>query len=197
MLALLLGRYAELVLSHFPAASLAPDVEMSVYKTLSGMGFTQPNTILADSSCADELNHDDTQQDITSIFRDRWGEVRSRASSQLWQSAAALLHRGDTISRHRTDLPGWGRCLVAQGSCQGDGLAVANSSRALLACSHGRCSTWGASLACHSPVKQDGGRSVIMCPRCAADFLRKTERQDSESESVTEASLSMFFRHAH
>ena len=95
MLALLLGRYAELVLSHFPAASLAPDVEMSVYKTLSGMGFTQPNTILADSSCADELNHDDTQQDITSIFRDRWGEVRSRASSQLcsWQSAAALLHR--------------------------------------------------------------------------------------------------------
>ena len=46
-----------------------------MYKTLSRIGFTRSNTILADSSCADELNHDDTQQDITSLFRDRWGEV--------------------------------------------------------------------------------------------------------------------------
>ena len=120
MLALLLGRYAELVLSHFPAASLAPDVEISVYKTLSGMGFTQPNTILADSSCADELNHDDTQQDITSIFRDRWREVRSRASSQLcsWQSAAALLHH-DTISRPRRRPPGLGPLSRGAGKLPG------------------------------------------------------------------------------
>jgi hypothetical protein len=39
------------------------------------MGFTNENTLFADSSCPDEINHDDPLEDITSLFANRWGEV--------------------------------------------------------------------------------------------------------------------------
>ena len=114
-----------------------------MYKTLSRIGFTRSNTILADSSCADELNHDDTQQDITSLFRDRWGEVclfcqampalsPSSGAELPWQQAAAVRSH-DVRSR-------------------------------LLA--FYRCSTWEASAVCRSPAKQDGGRSAATFQRC-------------------------------
>jgi len=32
------------------------------------MGFTDDNTLFADSSCPDEINHDDPDEDITSLF---------------------------------------------------------------------------------------------------------------------------------
>ena len=31
--------------------------------------------MFADSSCPDEINHDDPEEDITSLFQKRWGEV--------------------------------------------------------------------------------------------------------------------------
>ena len=43
------------------------------------MGFTDDNTLFADSSCPDEINHDDPDEDITSLFQKRWGEVFSLA----------------------------------------------------------------------------------------------------------------------
>jgi hypothetical protein len=39
------------------------------------MGFTAENTLFADSSCPDEINHDDPDEDITSLFAKRWGEM--------------------------------------------------------------------------------------------------------------------------
>ena len=42
---------------------------------LDKLGFTADNTLYADSSCPDEINHDDPGEDITSLFSNRWGEV--------------------------------------------------------------------------------------------------------------------------
>ena len=39
------------------------------------MGFNSENTLFADSSCPDEINHDDQEEDITLLFQNRWGEV--------------------------------------------------------------------------------------------------------------------------
>ena len=33
------------------------------------------NTLFADCSCPDEINHDDPDEDITSLFTKRWGEI--------------------------------------------------------------------------------------------------------------------------
>ena len=38
------------------------------------MGFTAENTLYADCSCPDEINHDDPEEDITSLMHTRWGE---------------------------------------------------------------------------------------------------------------------------
>ena len=38
------------------------------------LGFTDDNTLFADSSCPDEINHDDGEEDITALFANRWGE---------------------------------------------------------------------------------------------------------------------------
>jgi hypothetical protein len=39
------------------------------------MGFTNENTLFADCSCPDEVNHDDPEEDITLLFHSRWGEI--------------------------------------------------------------------------------------------------------------------------
>ena len=39
------------------------------------LGFTDENTLFADSSCPDEICHDDPDEDISSLFMKRWGEV--------------------------------------------------------------------------------------------------------------------------
>jgi hypothetical protein len=40
--------------------------EENIYVQLSRLGFTAENTLFADSSCPDEINHDDPDEDITS-----------------------------------------------------------------------------------------------------------------------------------
>lgn len=37
-------------------------------------GFTRDSTLFADSSCPDEINHDDSDNDMTNLFFKRWGE---------------------------------------------------------------------------------------------------------------------------
>ena len=50
-------------------------LEEIAYKKLSAMGFTGENTLFADSSCPDEINHDDPDEDVTALFARRWGEM--------------------------------------------------------------------------------------------------------------------------
>ena len=49
--------------------------EKKIYERLSKLGFNADNTLFADSSCPDEINHDDPDEDLTSLFSARWGEV--------------------------------------------------------------------------------------------------------------------------
>jgi len=49
------------------------EVEESSYKILKELGFSQQNTLYADSSCPDEINHNGA--DITTNFQKRWGKV--------------------------------------------------------------------------------------------------------------------------
>ena len=42
---------------------------------LAGLGFTKENSIFANSSCPDEINHDDHNSDISLLFFHRWGEI--------------------------------------------------------------------------------------------------------------------------
>jgi hypothetical protein len=46
-----------------------------VFNCLSKYGFTDDNTLFADSTCPDEINHADPDQDITALFAKRWGEL--------------------------------------------------------------------------------------------------------------------------
>ena len=39
------------------------------------MGFTDENTLFSDSSCPDEINHNDINEVIPSLFQRRWGQV--------------------------------------------------------------------------------------------------------------------------
>lgn len=39
------------------------------------LGFTDKNTLFADSSCPDEINHDNTEDDVTGLFQKRWGKL--------------------------------------------------------------------------------------------------------------------------
>ena len=51
------------------------EAEAKVANILLARGFTDDNTLFTDSSCPDELNHDDPGNDITSVFMKRWGEI--------------------------------------------------------------------------------------------------------------------------
>ena len=50
-------------------------VEQIVYDVLCKHGFTSENTLFAESTCPDEINHDDPEQDIGMLLAHRWGEV--------------------------------------------------------------------------------------------------------------------------
>lgn len=52
----------------FPGALKGDDAEEKIFNQLSKLGFTADNTLFADSSCPDEINHDDPEEDITSLF---------------------------------------------------------------------------------------------------------------------------------
>ena len=59
--------------TNFPNAMKNRDVEQKTFEVLHNLGFTYENTLFADSSCPDEINHNG--DDITSMFMHRWGEM--------------------------------------------------------------------------------------------------------------------------
>jgi hypothetical protein len=59
---------------NFKGAMTGKSVENLIFQKLDKLGFTNENTLFADSSCPDEINHDDPG-DITSLFQQRWGEI--------------------------------------------------------------------------------------------------------------------------
>lgn len=60
---------------NFPGAMTGKQAEALIAKELNMRGYTGENTLFADSSCPDEINHDDPLEDITSLFQHRWGEI--------------------------------------------------------------------------------------------------------------------------
>ena len=60
---------------NFPGAMTGKQAEALIAKELTMRGYTGDNTLFADSSCPDEINHDDPLEDITSLFQHRWGEI--------------------------------------------------------------------------------------------------------------------------
>lgn len=50
-------------------------LEELTFKKLDQLGFTDENTLFADSTCPDEINHADPTEDVTALFRNRWGEL--------------------------------------------------------------------------------------------------------------------------
>ena len=60
---------------YFPGALRGRIVAEIVFRKLDSLGFTDDNTLFADCSCPDEINHNDVGEDITSLFQHRWGEI--------------------------------------------------------------------------------------------------------------------------
>ena len=50
-------------------------VEIHVASQLIKRDFNENNTLFCDSSCPDEINHDDPKEDISMLFQQRWGSV--------------------------------------------------------------------------------------------------------------------------
>jgi len=65
------------LLAEFPLAQHGNVIEQRAFRKLSTMNFTSTNTLLAESSCPDEINADDKKNDIVYRFIERWGEVFS------------------------------------------------------------------------------------------------------------------------
>jgi hypothetical protein len=59
----------------FPGAIHGIKLDQLVNRTLTKKGFTDDNTLFADSTCPDEINHNDPDTDVTSLFQKRWGEL--------------------------------------------------------------------------------------------------------------------------
>lgn len=60
---------------YFKGALTGKKTEELTYQKLRDMGFDAENTLFADCSCPDEINHDDPLEDITSLMQTRWGEM--------------------------------------------------------------------------------------------------------------------------
>ncbi len=60
---------------YFPGSISGFDTDNLIGPALEARGFTASNTLYTDSSCPDEINHNDPEEDITSIFQTRWGEI--------------------------------------------------------------------------------------------------------------------------
>lgn len=39
-----------------------------IFQELDKLGFTNENTLFSDSTCPDEINHDDPDEDVTALF---------------------------------------------------------------------------------------------------------------------------------
>ena len=61
--------------NHFPGADKGKSVEIHVASQLMRNSFLEENTLFCDSSCPDEINHDDPSEDISMLFQQRWGSV--------------------------------------------------------------------------------------------------------------------------
>jgi hypothetical protein len=57
----------------FPGALKGRLVEEIAFEKLYNLGFRNENTLYGDCSCPDEINHNDPGEDISSLFRYRWG----------------------------------------------------------------------------------------------------------------------------
>ena len=60
---------------YFKGALTGKQTEEMVFQKLKTRGFTDENTLFADCSCPDEINHDNPDEDITSLMHARWGEM--------------------------------------------------------------------------------------------------------------------------
>ena len=60
---------------HFYGAMKGYDAEKNMATQLLELGFTRYNSIFANSSCPDEINHDDHNNDVSLLFFKRWGEI--------------------------------------------------------------------------------------------------------------------------
>jgi len=60
---------------YFPGNMRGREAEGLVAQLLLSRGFTDDNTLFTDSSCPDELNHNCPENDISTLFMERWGEV--------------------------------------------------------------------------------------------------------------------------
>jgi len=78
---------------NFPKAMNGRELEQMVYQKLAEHGVNPTNTVLTQSSCPDELNHDEFSQDLSQIMGNRWGEV---------------FHLGGLAGIPFTGLTGWG-----------------------------------------------------------------------------------------
>jgi len=58
----------ETLIQYFPGAMEGKVAELHVASHLMKYGYNADNTLFADSSCPDEINHDDPGEDITSLF---------------------------------------------------------------------------------------------------------------------------------
>ena len=60
---------------HFYGAMKGFEAEDLIAGMLIERGFTKSNSIFANSSCPDEINHDDLEDDLSLLFFKRWGEI--------------------------------------------------------------------------------------------------------------------------
>ena len=58
----------EAIDKYFPGAIKGTETEELIFNQLENLGFTDENTLFADSSCPDEICHDDPEEDISSLF---------------------------------------------------------------------------------------------------------------------------------
>jgi len=52
----------------FKGAMRGSHIEEISFEKLKALGFTDANTLFSESTCPDEINHDDPLEDITAIF---------------------------------------------------------------------------------------------------------------------------------
>ena len=61
--------------TYFPGATTGYNIDIHVTSQLWKNDFDEDNTLFCDSSCPDEINHDDPLEDITTLFQQRWGSI--------------------------------------------------------------------------------------------------------------------------
>ena len=60
----------------FPLSMSGRDVDRRVSQELEMLRLSKENTLYAESSCVDEINRDNEDEDLSLIFAKRYGAVR-------------------------------------------------------------------------------------------------------------------------